>query len=74
MNGRLLYYNPWNDLALAANVARFTPPAGAVAMADGGALLPLWWAKPDDYVFARPEMATAAGQICRRFNLNGSIF
>lgn len=74
MNGRLLYYNPWNDLALAANVARFTPPAGAVAMADGGALLPLWWAKPDDYVFARPEMAAAAGQICRRFNLNGSIF
>lgn len=49
---RLLYFNPWNDLALASNDARYTPPASARQMADDLSELPRLWALPGDEVCA----------------------
>lgn len=47
---RLLYFNPWNDLALASNDAHYTPPASARQMADDLSELPRLWALPGDVV------------------------
>ena len=47
---RLFFFNPDNDLALAAGVAQFTPPANPLALRQSGALLPIWWADENDYV------------------------
>lgn len=49
---RLWWFNPWNDLALAAGVAYFTPPKGAAALGAAGALLPMWLADEGDMVLA----------------------
>ena len=50
---RLLYFNPENDLALAANDAHYTPPASALQMATDLQRLPLRWAQPDDLILLR---------------------
>ena len=50
---RLLYFNPENDLALAANDPHYTPPASALRMATDLQLLPLHWAAPDDLILLR---------------------
>ena len=50
---RLLYFNPENDLALAANDAHYTPPASALRMATDLQRLPLRWAHEDDLVLLR---------------------
>lgn len=39
---------PQNDLALARNLANFTPPPAAWRLAQSGATLPLWYAEPGD--------------------------
>ena len=36
-------FNPWNDLALAANDPHYTPPASAMQMADDLCDLSHWW-------------------------------
>lgn len=56
---RLFYFNPYNDLALAAPDAHFTPPASALAIARAGCALPLWWADPADAVLV-PDAACLA--------------
>lgn len=45
-------FNPENDLALAADTRRYTPPRAALAVKRAGALLPLWWADDDDILLA----------------------
>lgn len=50
---RLLYFNPENDLALAANDPHYTPPASALRMATDLQRLPLRWAEPDDLILLR---------------------
>ena len=50
---RLLYFNPENDLALAANDTHYTPPASALQMAADLQRLPLLWAEADDVVLLR---------------------
>ena len=52
---RLLYFNPENDLALAANDPHYTPPASALRMATDLQLLPLHWAAPDDLILLRKD-------------------
>ncbi|MBP5772357.1 MAG: hypothetical protein J6W75_13590 [Bacteroidaceae bacterium] len=47
---RLLFFNPWNDLALASNDPHYTPPASARQMAMDLADLPSLWAKEDDLI------------------------
>ncbi len=44
------YYNPDNDLALAAGYANYTPPMAAQRLRQAGALLPMWYGKPGDKV------------------------
>lgn len=48
--GSLLWFNPQNDLALAADVRRFTPPANASRLAIAGQLLPIWYGAVGDRV------------------------
>ena len=50
---RLLYFNPENDLALAANDPHYTPPASALQMATDLQRLPLRWAKEGDIILLR---------------------
>ena len=50
---RLLYFNPENDLALAANDPHYTPPASALQMATDLQRLPLRWAEEGDVVLLR---------------------
>ena len=50
---RLLYFNPENDLALAANDPHYTPPASALQMATDLQHLPLRWAEPGDLILLR---------------------
>ncbi|MCR4994409.1 MAG: hypothetical protein K6A32_03375 [Bacteroidales bacterium] len=58
---RLLYFNPENDLALAANDAHYTPPASALKMATDLERLPLRWAREDDLVLLRNGSFIDAG-------------
>lgn len=69
---RLLLYNPDNDLALASGLERYTPPAAGRLMADAGALLPLWWAEPDDCILADHRLEEDADRLRRHFGLHGS--
>lgn len=57
---RLLYFNPENDLALAANDAHYTPPASARQMARDLQRLPLLWAEKEDLVLLRNEEDSSA--------------
>ncbi|MCR5780566.1 MAG: hypothetical protein K6G70_08510 [Bacteroidaceae bacterium] len=50
---RLLYFNPENDLALAANDPHYTPPASALQMATDLQRLPLRWAEEGDQILLR---------------------
>lgn len=50
---RILFFNPENDLALAANDPHYTPPASARKMAEDLQRLPLRWALPEDFVLLR---------------------
>lgn len=43
-------FNPDNDLALASDLANYTPPKAAMQLRRDGALLPMWYADPDDRV------------------------
>lgn len=46
----LFWFNPENDLALAAGSANYTPPAAAVALRQGGVRLPQLWCDRSDLV------------------------
>ncbi|MCR5820145.1 MAG: hypothetical protein K6F94_04265 [Bacteroidaceae bacterium] len=50
---RILYFNPENDLALAANDPHYTPPASALQMASDLQRFPLRWALPGDIILLR---------------------
>lgn len=47
---KLLYFNPQNDLALADGRPGYVAPAGARAIANAGAALPLWYGNWGDVV------------------------
>lgn len=49
----LHFFNPENDLALAANDAHYTPPASAIKMATDLQELPWSWARKGDCVLLR---------------------
>ena len=77
---RLLYFNPENDLALAANDPHYTPPASALQMATDLQRLPLRWAEPDDFILLRedpqdppPTPPVKEGSACGKWiNLHGA--
>lgn len=67
---RLLYFNPENDLALAANDPHYTPPASALQMATDLQLLPLRWAEEGDWILMRdppPTPPVREGSACGRW-------
>ncbi|MDE6382816.1 MAG: hypothetical protein K2K79_00510 [Paramuribaculum sp.] len=67
---RIFYFNPYNDLALAAPTGHFTPPASALAVERAGACLPLWWASESDIVLVPDESSLAmARHISAKFGL-----
>lgn len=68
------FFNPDNDLALAANVAQFTPPSNPRMLRQSGALLPLWWADEGDFVLVE-DMAdtTTIESFCRHNNLKARV-
>lgn len=47
---RAFLFNPENDIALARNVAAFTPPPAAIALRRAGELLPMWLCQGGDCV------------------------
>ncbi|WP_243348606.1 hypothetical protein [Parabacteroides sp. FAFU027] len=55
MNRSLYIFNPDHDLALANGDANFNPPVSARTFASDLAALPLWYASPDSFVWARLE-------------------
>lgn len=66
----IYYFNPHNDLALAAGNAHFTPPASALEIERSGAALPLWWATDADRVLVtHPAALTMAHEIAARHGL-----
>lgn len=68
---RALWFNPWNDIALAKNVEAFTPPPAAAALARAGQLLPLWVAGEGDYVICDGVNDRWLGEIKSRMDLPG---
>lgn len=51
---RLFLFNPENDIALARDAQRFTPPRQAALLHRAGCALPFWLADPGDYILV-PE-------------------
>lgn len=70
--GKILYFNPENDLALASDSARYTPPAAAADLRRSGSFLPLWLADEDDVVLIDQNSdIPLAQELCRQFGLHG---
>lgn len=69
----LHWFNPQNDLALAADAVCYTPRAAVAALAHNGALLPLWWCKPGDAVIAPQPPEWWMEEVYNRYNLAGVI-
>lgn len=64
----IYYFNPHNDLALAASSPHFTPPASALSIEDAGAALPLWWASDRDILLVRTPAALAMARAVAQAN------
>lgn len=69
--GRLLIFNPENDLALASNALSYTPTAAAAALRQSGLLLPLWWSQPGDQLLVPRQLFPAAMALRDRWHLPG---
>ncbi len=72
MKSRALYFNPDNDLALAAGKACYTPPKAAQDLRRSGMLLPLWLASQSDYVLIEQPYLDQAIALKSRFGLLGT--
>lgn len=70
----LFLFNPENDLALAANSPYYTPPAAAKKIRDAGALIPMWLAKPGDFILAPEEKREEANRMREKYGLSGELF
>lgn len=71
---RLLYFNPANDLALADGGARYMPPAGARAIGEAGATLPLWYGSPGDLTLCHGVNAAWFDAIMADFALGTDVW
>lgn len=61
---------PENDLALAADTARYTAPPIVVKLRRAGATLPLWYGKPGDFVMTEGINAQWFDRIKSTFRLS----
>lgn len=64
-------FNPDNDIALARNVAAFTPPPAAAALRRAGAALPLWLAGEGDKFICDGINDAWLGKMQSTFGLPG---
>lgn len=64
---KLHYFNPENDIALAAGVKNFTPPKAALALRSAGEMLPLWYGERGDEILAHGVNAEWLQSIEERF-------
>ena len=65
---------PENDLALAADTARYTAPPIVVKLRRAGATLPLWYGKPGDFVMTEGINAQWFDRIKSTFRLSVDPF
>lgn len=72
--GSLLWFNPHNDLALAANIVRYTPPANAARLAWAGRMLPLWYGDQSDVVLASHVNKPWLDSLRDNFDIRADIF
>lgn len=71
---RCWWFNPDNDLALAANVSNFTPPSAAIKLRHAGEILPLFIASDGDAVFCSGINAKWLENLQSIFNLKANVW
>lgn len=70
----LHFFYPENDLALAANVARYTAPGPARRLSEAGRVLPLWYGNPGDKVLCYGVNASWLHEMRTKFEIETDIF
>ncbi|MDE6394832.1 MAG: hypothetical protein K2K77_05765 [Duncaniella sp.] len=72
MSGNKIHlFNPEIDLALGLGCRHYTPPPHAAALHRAGALLPAWWARPEDTILApSPTADDDARWIMEQYGLH----
>ncbi len=70
----LLWFNPHNDLALAAGVSHYTPPANAARLAWAGRLLPLWYSSPGDFILAAQPDDDWMESVANDFGIEAEVY
>lgn len=71
---KLHYFNPDNDIALAAGVRNFTPPKAAVNLRTAGAMLPLWYGDNGDKILTYGVNDRWLSEIEERFSPGVGLF
>lgn len=71
---QLHLFNPENDLALAADTARYTAPPTVVKLRRAGATLPLWYGNPGDKVIIDGVNARWFDRILQTFGIETAPF
>ncbi|MCM1450904.1 MAG: hypothetical protein NC102_01415 [Clostridium sp.] len=71
---RVHLFNPENDLALAANIANYTPPRAAARLAQAGALLPLWYSQDGDMILCYGAPAEWWDGIIEAFGMGARLY
>ncbi len=74
MCSRVEYYNPENDLALAAGYENYTAPMAARRLRQAGAMLPMWYAQPGDRVLSFGVNAQWWDECVERFGIDVDIW
>ncbi len=67
-------FNPENDLALAANIANYTPPRAAQRLSQAGAALPLWYGSEGDMLLCYGVPARWYDSVCEAFGLGVGLY
>ncbi len=71
---KLHWFNPQNDLALAANMCHFSPPKNALDFSMAGQMLPLWYGDDGDVVYS-PDFNHEWFQLVKQqFDLKTDLF
>ncbi len=71
---RAWWFNPQNDLALAASTPYYTAPKGAMALARAGELLPIFLSDPKDCIITGGVNARWLADLSSKLNLNINLW
>lgn len=72
--GRLLLFNPENDIALARDTANFTAPKAALELKRSCVALPLWYGDKGDRVIIDGVNARWYDYVCERFGIEADVY